>query len=50
MVTTLRGRTVRWPRVPVAAWVTFGVLVGAFSVVRNMDLGPVAAYLAATAG
>lgn len=50
MVATIRGRTVRWPRVPTAAWVSFGVIVGAFTVVRNLDLGPVAAYLAATAG
>lgn len=50
MVGATRGRPMQPPRVPVWAWWTLGVLVAAFTIVRNMDLGPVAHYLAATSG
>ncbi len=50
MFGALRGRPVRMPRVPPWAWVTLGVVTIAFTLVRNMDLGPVAHYLAATSG
>jgi hypothetical protein len=50
MWATVRGRSWTWPRVPVWAWTVLGVSVMAFTVVRNLDLGPVAHYLAATSG
>lgn len=50
MVAALRGRPVHAPRVPTWAWWTLGVVVAVFTVVRNLDLGPVAHYLAATSG
>ena len=36
MVATLRGRPLRWPRVPIGAWVALGVGLVAFTVVRNL--------------
>lgn len=50
MVAALRGRPAPWPKVPAWAWWTLGVVTLAFTVVRNLDLGPVAHYLAATQG
>ncbi len=50
MVGALRGRPVRMPKVPVWAWIVLGVVTLAFTVVRNLDLGPIAHYLAATSG
>lgn len=49
MVRSLRGRSFRVPAPPVWAWGVLGVVTVAFTVVRNMDLGPVAHWLAATA-
>ncbi len=50
MWAAVRGREWNWPRVPVWAWTALGVCVAAFTAVRNLDLGPVAHYLAATSG
>ena len=50
MVGAVRGRTVRLPAPPIWAWGALAGITLAFTVVRNMDLGPVAHYLAATAG
>jgi hypothetical protein len=50
MFGALRGRSVRLPSVPVWAWTVLGVVTLGFTVVRNMDLGPVAHYLAASSG
>jgi len=50
MFGALRGREVRVPAPPTWAWAGLGVATLAFTVVRNLDLGPVAHYLAATAG
>ncbi len=50
MWAAVRGRSWTWPRVPVWAWTVLGVGVLAFTVVRNLDLGPIAHYLAATSG
>lgn len=50
MVGAVRGRPPALPKVPVWAWVALGVVTVAFTVVRNLDLGPVAHYLAATSG
>ena len=32
------------------AWIVLGAVTLAFTVVRNLDLGPIAHYLAATSG
>lgn len=50
MLAAVRGRTWRWPSVPLWAWWGAGLLTVGFTVVRNMDLGPFAHYLAATSG
>jgi hypothetical protein len=50
MVSALRGRPLRFPTVPRWLWTIAAVAVVAFTVVRNLDLGPVALYLAAERG
>lgn len=50
MVSALRGRPIRFPTVPRWLWTVAAVAVVAFTVVRNLDLGPVALYLAAERG
>ena len=50
MIGAVRDRPVRLPSPPVWAWTVLAVLTLAFTVVRNLDLGPVAHYLAATSG
>ena len=45
-----RGRSPRLPSVPVWAWTVLAVVALGFTVVRNLDLGPVAHYLAASSG
>jgi hypothetical protein len=46
---TVRGRSFHLTAPPVWVWGVLGVVTVTFSVVRNMDLGPVAHWLAATA-
>lgn len=50
MVSAARGTTMWLPRLRPWAWTTAILLVAAFTVVRNLDLGPIAHWLAATAG
>jgi len=50
MVGALRGREVRLPSPPMWAWGALAGITLAFTVVRNVDLGPIAHYLAATSG
>jgi len=49
MVATLRRRPLRWPRVPVGAWVALGVGLVAFTVVRNLGGDGWVGWLAASA-
>lgn len=50
MVSAVRGRPLRFPTVPRWVWTVAAVAVVAFTIVRNLDLGPVALYLAAERG
>jgi hypothetical protein len=50
MLASVRGKPWRLPSLRPWAWSILAVVVLAFTVVRNLDLGPVAHYLAATAG
>ncbi len=50
MVGAVKGRSVRLSAPPMWVWGALAGVTLAFTVVRNMDLGPVAHYLAATAG
>lgn len=50
MIAAVQRRPLRLPRVSNWAWGTLICAVATFSVVRNMDLGPVAHWLAASAG
>ena len=49
MVRAVQGRRLRLPSPPTWAWGALGVVALAFTVVRNLDLGPVAHWLAASA-
>jgi hypothetical protein len=49
MVRAVQGRHVRLPSPPNWAWGVLAVVTLSFTVVRNLDLGPVAHWLAATA-
>ncbi len=48
MVAALRGRPLRWPRVPIGAWVALGVGLLAFTVARNLGGDGWVGWLAAT--
>lgn len=50
MIAAVQRRSLRLPRVSNWVWGTLICTVAAFTVVRNMDLGPVAHWLAASAG
>ncbi|MFN7148933.1 MAG: DUF2752 domain-containing protein [Microthrixaceae bacterium] len=50
MVWAVRGRRFSFPSVPRWVWTIAAVAVVAFTVARNMDLGPFAHYLAAERG
>ena len=50
MVWAVRGRRFSFPAVPRWVWTIAAVAVVAFTVTRNMDLGPFAHYLAAERG
>lgn len=49
-VASMRGRALRWPRLPLWSPIVAGVLVAAFTVARNVDAGGWVGWLASTAG
>ncbi len=49
MLRTIRRQPFRWPTPPVWLLTSLAVVAVTFTIVRNMDLGPVANWLAATA-